>query len=230
MSDLPPSNVQDPNLLPREIIETQSKPNASVIWLHGLGADGHDFTPIVAELKKSSTLNIRFIFPHAPKIPVTINGGAVMPAWYDILSMSIDREIDMPQINLSTQKVQALITNEIVSGIPSERIIVAGFSQGGAVAFQAALTYETKLGGLLAMSTYIATQTSLQITPANEDINTLIQHGTQDPVVPEILGQRSFAFLKEHKIPVQYLTYSMGHSVAAEQINDIDEWLFERLK
>ncbi|WP_371376523.1 alpha/beta hydrolase [Thalassotalea aquiviva] len=201
---------------------------ASVIWLHGLGADGHDFEPIVPELKLAESLPIRFVFPHSPKIPVTINGGMVMPAWYDILDMSIERKVDSEQLVQSAEAVQALIEREIERGIPSDRIIIAGFSQGGAVGYQAALTFHKPLAGLLAMSTYFATKDSIVIAEQNKDLNIAIMHGSQDPVVSPMLGEQAKAELEKLGFTPSYQTYPMPHSVCLEQVLEIGKWLEQR--
>ena len=217
-------------MLPFEIVETSKTPDACVIWLHGLGANGHDFVPIVPELRQISAMNVRFIFPHAPARPVTVNGGMMMPAWFDIYSMDIDRKIDVPQIKKSSETVHYFIDQAIADGISSDRIILAGFSQGGAVVFHAALTYPKPLGGLLAMSTYFATESHIEIEAANAKIKTLIQHGTADPVVPEVLGQKSTQTLQNLNFEPKYLTYPMEHNVIPDQIHDIDHWLADCLK
>ena len=210
-------------------VEPITDANASVIWLHGLGANGHDFEPIVPELNLPKSLAIRFIFPHSPSIPVTINGGMTMPAWYDILDMSIERKVDLKHLNESASAVQALIDREIQRGIKAERIILAGFSQGGAVAYQAALTYGQSLGGLLAMSTYFATKDSILINDSNKGINISIMHGSEDPVVAPILGEQAVDNLKDKGFQPSYKQYPMPHSVCAEQIADISTWLQQRL-
>jgi len=194
-------------------IEPQIPANASVIWLHGLGADGYDFEPIAKELDLPDSLAIRFIFPHAPSIPVTINNGMVMPAWYDVLGMAIDEKIDIEGIRVSAEKINQLISREITRGIQSQRIIVAGFSQGGAVAYECALSYPQKLGGLLALSTYFASYNDLDC------------HGIEDPVVPEFLGQRAIKRLKAKGYNPSYTSYPMQHSVCVEEIDDISIWL-----
>jgi len=171
--------------------------NASIIWLHGLGADGNDFAPLVPQLPLPESFGIRFIFPHAPSIPVSINNGYVMPAWYDIKEMDIDRHVDEEQLLQSAAWVHALIDRELGRGIDSRRIIVAGFSQGGAVSFEAALTYAKPLAGIMALSTYFATAESVEVSPVQKDIPIMICHGTMDPVVPESLGQKSMAPLQE---------------------------------
>ena len=209
-------------------IEPSAQATASVIWLHGLGASGHDFEPIVPELQLPADLAVRFIFPHAPQIPVTVNGGMVMPAWYDILAMDIDRKVDEAGVLASADAVDALIEREIARGIPSERIIIAGFSQGGAVAYQAALRHPQPLAGLLTLSTYMA----MPVTPsnANASLPVMICHGSMDPMVPEQLGQRAAATLTELGYTPQYKSYPMEHMVCLEQIRDIGQWLTERLK
>jgi phospholipase/carboxylesterase len=212
-------------LLPAIEHETNNTPDASVIWLHGLGADGNNFAPIVPELALPGDLSIRFIFPHAPKIPVTVNGGLVMPAWYDILEMEIDRKVDTEQLLASAQAIEAFIDNELNRGINSQRIIIAGFSQGGAVAYQVALSHAKPLGGLLAMSTYFATSSSIKHSEANSTLPIEIQHGTYDPVVPEPLGQNAANQLINDGYSVNYRTYPIEHGVCPQQIEDISEWL-----
>ncbi|MCO7223174.1 alpha/beta hydrolase [Pleionea sp. CnH1-48] len=211
--------------LPCVEVETQSDVTASVIWLHGLGADGHDFEPIVPELRLPASLGARFVFPHAPTIPVTINGGMVMRAWYDILSMSIEREIDEEQILKSSAAITQLIEREIERGIDSKRIVLAGFSQGGAVAYQTALSYDKPLAGLMTMSTYFATKDTIQVNPANQSLPIHVFHGTADPVVPEILGQQAVQTLQELNFKPAYKTYPMQHAVCPPQIADISQWL-----
>ena len=208
-------------------IEPSAQATASVIWLHGLGASGHDFEPIVPELQLPADLPVRFVFPHAPQIPVTVNGGLVMPAWYDILAMDIDRKVDEAGVLASADAVDALIEREIARGIPSERIIIAGFSQGGAVAYQAALRHPKPLAGLLTLSTYMA----MPVSPseANASLPVMICHGSMDPMVPEQLGQRAAATLTELGYTPQYKSYPMEHMVCLEQIRDIGQWIAQRL-
>lgn len=204
-------------------IEPAGDATATVIWLHGLGASGHDFEPIVPELQLPTALPVRFVFPHAPDIPVTVNGGMVMPAWYDILAMDIDRKVDETGVLASADAVDALIEREIQRGIPAHRIVIAGFSQGGAVAYQAALRYPQKLAGLLTLSTYMA----MPVTPsaANASLPVMICHGSQDPMVPEVLGRRAADTLTAMGFAPEYLTYLMEHMVCLEQIRDIGQWL-----
>lgn len=207
-------------------IEIESGPsiNSAIIWLHGLGADGNDFVPLVPQLNLPHGTSTRFIFPHAPSIPVTINGGYVMPAWYDILEMSIDREVDVVQLEKSAAEVEKLIAREIERGIDSRRILLAGFSQGGAVVYQAALSSSRPLGGVLVLSSYFATSETLQANPINKHLPILIQHGTQDTVVPEILGRRAYDLLHQRGYDVSYEHYPMGHTLCPQQIVAISQW------
>ena len=210
-------------------LEVETNPQiaatAAVIWLHGLGADGHDFASLVPELQLPKTSNIRFIFPHAPSIAVTINGGYVMPAWYDILEMSLDRKVDAEQLRASARQIHALIEREISRGIASTHIILAGFSQGGAVVYEAALSFTKPLGGLLALSTYFATSETIVFSAVNKIIPILIQHGSEDSVVSEVLGQRAYGLLRERGYEAAYESYLMEHSLCAEQIVAISHWL-----
>ncbi|MCK6264637.1 alpha/beta hydrolase fold domain-containing protein [Vibrio sp. ZSDE26] len=215
--------------LPSVDIGPTSNATASVIWLHGLGADGHDFEPIARALNLPKSLAVRFIFPHSPSIPVTINGGMVMPAWYDILDMSIERKVDVQQLNESANAIQALIDREVERGIEPSRIILAGFSQGGAVAYQAALSYRQPLAGLLAMSTYFATKDSIQIHDSNKSMNIAIMHGSLDPVVVPQLGVQAVEALEKKGFTPSFQQYAMEHCVCEEQIADISAWIQERL-
>ena len=202
---------------------------ASVIWLHGLGADGSDFASVVPQLELAESYGIRFVFPHAPSIPVSINNGYMMPAWYDIFSFDVDRDLDDGQLLESARKIQDLVDREIERGVDSRRIILAGFSQGGAVAYHAALSYPEPLGGILALSTYFATASLLKISPNNLRIPILICHGTHDSVVPEVLGKRSEATLQSLGLNPEYRTYNMEHSASLEELADISAWLQRHL-
>ena len=213
------------NYLPCVEVEPQNPADATVIWLHGLGADGHDFEPIVPELKFPDNAAIRFIFPHAPSMPVTINNGMVMPAWYDILELSLDKKVDEKQLLASSQAIAVLIDKEISRGIDSARIVIAGFSQGGAVGYHTALTYTKPLAGLIAMSTYFATSASIVPSKENKSLPIQIYHGRMDPVVSEPLGKIAHKALKVLGYNVSYETYAMQHSVCAEEINDISRWI-----
>jgi phospholipase/carboxylesterase len=213
------------DFLPCVEIEPSGRARSAVIWLHGLGANGHDFEPIVPELRLPEAAAIRFVFPHAPAIAVTINGGMHMPAWYDIFELSINRRVDEVQLRKSAQAVCALIDRELERGIDSRRIVVAGFSQGGAVAYEAALCYPKPLAGLLGLSSYFATAESIVPAPANQELPIQIYHGTQDPVVPEDLGHRSYQTFLAMGHPAHYKTYPIGHNVCLEEIEDISSWL-----
>jgi phospholipase/carboxylesterase len=213
------------SLLPCIVKEPKEAADAAVIWLHGLGADGNDFVPIIPELNLPDSMAVRFVFPNAPSIPVTINGGYVMPAWYDITAMDIDRTIDTQQLVASAERVRALIGQEVDRGIPSERIVLAGFSQGGAVAYQTALTHMFPLAGLLCLSTYFATGDTLTPNTANRRIPIKVCHGTQDPMVPVELGKRADRRLTDMGYAVDYREYPMGHEVCAAEIADISRWL-----
>lgn len=201
------------------------KIDRSVIWLHGLGASGHDFEPVVPQLGLSQNMAVRFLFPHAPQRPVTINGGMVMPAWYDILEMSLERKVDIAQIEESSQQIHDLISREIQRGVKPEHIVIAGFSQGGAVAYHVALGYPQRLAGLMALSTYLATNNNLDYSAANKDMPILIEHGTQDPVVPVILGEQAKQLLTTKGYNVKYHSYPMAHQVCMPQIQAIGQWL-----
>ena len=217
------------SILPHIEQETTATPDSAVIWLHGLGADGNDFAPIVPQLRLPTELGVRFIFPHAPSIPVTVNGGYVMPAWYDIFHMDIDRKIDTTQLLASAAAISLLIDREIGRGISSSRIVLAGFSQGGAVAYQTALSDSRPLAGLLAMSTYFATADTIELSRENRDLPIEIHHGSYDPVVPEQLGKKAEMLLADKGYPVRYRTYPMEHAVCPQQIGDIGDWLVELL-
>lgn len=211
--------------LPCVEIEPATRADAAVIWLHGLGASGHDFEPIVPELNLPASMAVRFVFPHAPEMPVTINGGWVMPAWYDILAMDLERVVDEQQLQASADAVTRLIEREIARGIDSRRIVLAGFSQGGAVAYQAALSFDRPLGGLMALSTYFATHASLQPHPANRALPIHLFHGSHDPVVQEQMGLLALERLRAMGYQPGYSSYPMEHEVCWQEIGDISGWL-----
>jgi len=210
-------------------IDTNNNPDAAVILLHGLGASGEDFIPIVQALRLPPNAGIRFIFPHAPEIPVTINGGMIMPAWYDILEMGLDRKVDHAQIQESANAVCEIVEREISRGISSNRIIIAGFSQGGAVGYEVALSSHHPLGGLIAMSTYFATADNIAISPVNEKLPIHIYHGTADPVVPEVLGQKAKEQLESMGYVPSYTTYPIDHTICLDEIENIGKFLQEVL-
>lgn len=212
-------------LLPHITVETGAEPNASVIWLHGLGASGHDFESIVPHLKLPESLPVRFIFPHAPEIPVTVNGGYIMPAWYDILEMGLERKIDVAQIQQSSEAVTALIEQERQRGIPSERIVLAGFSQGGAVVYHCALQHPEPLAGVLALSTYFATADQVSVHSANQALPIHVFHGTLDDVVFESMGLKALELLKNKQLSPSYQTYPIRHEICLEEVRDISTTL-----
>lgn len=215
------------NVLPSIEITPTQEPIGSIIWLHGLGADGNDFAPIVPELNLQQTYPMRFIFPHAPERPVTINNGYVMRAWYDIISLSIDHRADQEGIKESVLQVQALIEQEEKKGISTENIILAGFSQGAVIALHTGLTLPKKLRGILALSGYLPQASTVlsHATPANKQVPIFIGHGTQDMVVPYFLGEALHKQLKQEGYPVTWKDYPMSHSVCAEEIRDIANWI-----
>lgn len=216
----------------KQLLETievnpQTTPIASVIWLHGLGADGNDFLPIIDEMNLPHDLPVRFIFPNAPLMPVTINNGYVMRAWYDIVSLEIDNHADHSGISRSTEQLQHLINNEVARGVPTEKIILAGFSQGAVIALTTGLTYPKPLAGILALSGYLpfADKIFQNASINNKNTPIFLAHGTQDPVVPFFLGQSTQQLLAQHHYPVSWHSYPMPHSVCMEEISDIKNWL-----
>lgn len=214
------------SLLPAVELEWPKGPSvtASVIWLHGLGADGNDFAPIVPQLNLPAGVGVRFIFPHAPSIPVTINNGFVMPAWYDIKSLDGGRHVDTEQIEQSAGWVHDLIDREIERGVPAERIVVAGFSQGGAITYQAALSYPQRLAGMMLLSTYFPTAETVVLNEVQAKLPALICHGSLDPVVVEELGLAGKAKLETLGFEPEYKSYPMEHAVCPQEIVDIGEW------
>ena len=199
----------------------------SVIWLHGLGADGSDFVPIVPELQLPADMPLRFIFPNAREIPITINNGYVMRAWYDIVSMNIDQRADHQGIITSVESVNRLIEKEIERGIPAEKIVVGGFSQGAVIALSTGLQYPQRLGGILALSGYLPHPEHVftHASKTNQSIPIFLAHGTQDPVVPYILGEKVHSLLTQHSYKVNWHPYAMPHSVCSEEITDLGNWL-----
>jgi phospholipase/carboxylesterase len=215
------------------VIETGvHAPDAAVIWLHGLGADGHDFEPIIPELRLDPGINIRFVFPHAPMMPVTINQGFVMRAWFDIRTADIGAEVDEKGILASAKLVNDLIETEIDNGIAPERIVLAGFSQGGAIVLQAGLRYPKRLGGIIALSAFLPLADSLQSekSDANAALPIFLAHGSEDPVVPVDLGYRAQKVLEREGYEVEWHEYrGMAHSVSEQEIFHLAEWLEQLL-
>lgn len=219
MSTLPPLETIQ--------LDSASNPTASVIWLHGLGADGTDFVPIVQELDLSGCPAIRFIFPHAPTMPVTINGGYRMRAWYDILGNDLAKREDESGVRASQAAIADLIAQEEARGIAPERIVLAGFSQGGAMTLHTGLRYPKRLAGLLCLSGYLPIHTTLagERHPSNQTTPLFIAHGRDDQVVRLELAQKSRDLLQMLGYAVEWKDYAMPHSVCAEEIDDIGNWL-----
>lgn len=208
-------------------IETAPNPTASVIWLHGLGADGSDFVPIVRELDLTGCPAIRFVFPHAPTMPVTINNGYVMRAWYDILGVDLAKREDEAGLRKSQELVERLIAQEKSRGIAADRIVLAGFSQGCAMTLQTGLRHPEKLAGLLCLSGYLPIHATVpdERHSANHDTPIFLAHGRGDPVIPIDRAERSRDILKELGYQVEWHEYMMPHSVCAEEIEDIGAWM-----
>jgi phospholipase/carboxylesterase len=211
--------------------ETGPSPAWSVVWLHGLGADGNDFVPILPELVRRGWPAIRFVFPHAPTRPVTINGGMRMRAWYDIVEADLRNRADLRGVRESVAQVEALLARETGRGIPAARIVLAGFSQGGAVALAAGLARSEPLAGLVALSSYLpglGGPDAPQPAPAARAQPLFMAHGTLDPVVPVFAGQASAQSLQADGMRVDWHAYPMAHQVCAEEIRDLGDWLSAR--
>ena len=221
----------DTKLLERIEIETAPSPSAAVIWMHGLGADGNDFKPIVPELALPASLGVRFIFPHAPVRPVTLNNGMAMRAWYDILELGGGKE-DGEGLRASQFAVEALIAREESRGVAAGRIVLAGFSQGGAIAFQAGLRHPRRLAGIMALSTYLPLAGTLEAErhAANRDLPIFMAHGSADPMISIGRAGQSRKMLEALGYPVEWHEYPMPHSVCPEEIADISGWLVKLLK
>ena len=217
--------------LPCAEVEPQGEARASVIWLHGLGADGHDFEGAVPMLGLDPALGLRFVFPHAPERPVTINGGMRMRAWYDILAMELERKVDEQAVLESSAALDSLIEREVARGVPTERIIVAGFSQGGAIAVHCALRHPRALAGLIALSTYRVRFESLaaEAHAANASLPIFQAHGSYDPMVPLAAGEGLRDSLREHGLEVEWSAYPMPHAVLPEELEAIGQWITARL-
>ena len=213
-------------------LNTGAEPKGSVIWMHGLGADCWDFVPVVKELGLPADLPLRFIFPQAPSRPITINNGQVMPGWYDISMGELQRKPDEAGVRQSQAAIEQLIAREIERGIATDKIILAGFSQGGAIALQTGLRSRHTLGGIMALSTYLTLEDSLasEATIANANIAILMAHGTQDPLIPLSLAMSSRAKMEARGYKIEWREYPMPHSVCIEEIEDIGVWLQARFK
>ena len=218
------------NTLPHITLETGPSPQHVIIWLHGLGASGDDFVSIAEQI--NLPLAVRYIFPHAPMRPVTINGGAVMPAWYDIAASNIGTLQDKAGMQASQTAIEILIAQEKQRGIQAKNIFLAGYSQGGAVVLHTGLRHAEKLGGILALSTYLPLAESLadEATAHARQSPIFMAHGTRDTVVSFSFGKMSATKLREHGCEVEWHEYDMPHSVCAEEVSDIEAWLTRQLK
>jgi phospholipase/carboxylesterase len=208
-------------------IETAASPTCSVIWMHGLGADGHDFVDIVPELGLPARPGIRFVFPHAPMRPVTINAGYVMRAWYDIRDDGGTRREDPAGVRASQKSIEALLEREKVRGVPARSIVLAGFSQGGAMALHTALRYGERLAGIMALSCSLPLADTLgaEASPANRDVPIFMAHGTHDPMIPMARAMRAREVLSGLGYRLEWHEYAMPHSVCLEEVRDISAWL-----
>ena len=217
-------------VLPHIALETGKSPQHSIIWLHGLGADGEDFVPIAEEM--ALPVAVRYLFPHAPKRPVTINGGFIMRAWYDIAAAAIDAQQDAAGIRAAQASIEALIAQEMQRGIAPGNIYLAGFSQGGAIALHTGLRSPQPLGGIIALSTYLllAEMLAHEASAAAQSTPIFMAHGRSDPVVPYALGKTSAERLRELGYQPEWHEYAMQHSVCMEEVRDIAAWLTHRLE
>ena len=208
-------------------IETGRDPAASVLWLHGLGADGHDFEPIVPELVKPGDPPIRFVFPHAPVRPVTLNAGYAMRAWYDIIGLDRQARQDEVGIREADSAIRSLIERENERGVPASRIVLAGFSQGGAMALYSGTRLKEKLAGIMGLSCYMlmASTFAAARSEANRSTPIFLAHGTYDPVVAPQLGEETRGLLESAGYPVEWHAYPMPHSVSPDEVADIARWL-----
>ncbi len=207
-------------------INPVGKPRSTIIWLHGLGADGNDFVPIVEQLRLPSDLALRFVFPNAPGMPISINQGYVMPAWYDIHAADLTARVDQQGIQRSTDYLQSLLKQEQENGVPAERIIVAGFSQGGLIALTAALNYSEKLLGVMALSTFLPLEME---SPGYHELEIFQAHGRMDDVVPYSAALDTRYRLEQFGHQVAWHEYVMAHSVSISEITDIRDWLLARM-
>jgi phospholipase/carboxylesterase len=216
-------------ILPNITMDTGNNPKHSIIWLHGLGADGQDFVPIVEEIHLPVT--VRYIFPHAPHRPVTINGGFVMRAWYDIVSDDIGARQDAEGVRVSQTQIEALIAQEVARGIKPDNIFLAGFSQGGVVALHTAIRQNVKLAGVLVLSAYLplADKLASEATPISQQTPIFMAHGRNDPIVPCTMGMASRAALLASGYQVDWHDYPMEHTVSAQELRDIQFWLSRQI-
>ncbi|MFT6779751.1 MAG: phospholipase/carboxylesterase [Paraglaciecola sp.] len=218
--------------LPFVEVNPENKIKATVIWLHGLGDSGNGFSPIVPDLKLPDELGIRFVFPHAPTRPVTINNGMSMRAWYDITSLDFNNRADSQGVKESSNLVAALIEQEIARGIPANKIVLAGFSQGGVIALNLGIRFEKSLAGIMSMSSYMSEPEKLTVEAhsANKNTPIFVAHGTHDEVVPIFMGNTAFKVLESNGYQATWHEYPMQHNVCIQQLNDISSWLQHQLR
>lgn len=230
MTEQSSASQQAPALLQTVELSTGPEPRWSVIWLHGLGADGHDFEPVVPHLGLDGGEAVRFVFPHAQRRPVTINQGMVMRAWYDIAGINLRRDQDQAGIGQSAAQIDALLEREESRGVPAERCILAGFSQGGAMALHVGLRYPRRLAGLIALSCYLLSAERLEAEHRGEaeSLPIFAGHGQMDPVVPFPLGEDAASRLRDMGHPVTWRAYPIQHAVSAEEIADIGRFIRDR--
>ena len=212
-------------------VETGKNPSAAIIWMHGLGADGYDFVDVPPVLRLPDSLTVRFVFPHAPMQPVTINGGMVMRAWYDVRHDAGARREDEPGVRASQQRIEALIAREKARGVPASRLVLAGFSQGGAMALHTGVRHGERLAGIMALSCFLplADRVAAEGSATNRDVPIFLAHGTHDPVIPLARARQAHEALTRLGYPVEWHEYPMPHSVCDAEIRDIGAWLTRRL-
>jgi len=220
-----------PDLLRAVEIETGGTVRSAIVWMHGLGADGHDFEPIVPHLGLKDRGG-RFVFPHAPRRAVTINGGLLMPAWFDVRSQDFGADIDAPGIRASVVQVEGLIAREKERGVPAGRILLAGFSQGGVIALCTALRHPERLAGVLGLSTFLPAEALIEgdLSSANAGLPVFMGHGDEDPMIPIEWAEAARDRLQTLGYPVTWKSYPMAHQVCAEEIADLGAWIRERLR
>lgn len=220
-----------PSLLPHVLAGEIENPQLTIIWMHGLGADGHDFAPIVPQLERQLKARVKFIFPHAPVRPFTLNNGMLMPAWYDIKSLGTTRDVSMDDMEDSRKQIEAFIASEQQKGMRSDQILLVGFSQGGAVAFHIGLRHSAPLAGIIALSGYIPVpcETGSTYPASHASLPILVCHGTRDQVVPPVLAEKALEHLKAQGLSHTFKSYEMEHSVCPEEIDDIATFINQLL-
>ena len=219
-------------LLPAVVVDTGPSPDASVIWLHGLGDTGHGWSQAVPELALPSTLGVRFLFPHAPSMPVTINQGYVMPAWYDLRAADVNARADVPGVRASRERIEALIAAERARGVPASRIVLAGFSQGGVIALYAGLRHAERLAGIVGLSTYLVDPAALvtEASAANRDVPILMAHGTEDPVIRYEWAEASRRALEQAGWKVEWHAYRMEHGATQDEMRKVGAFVVRVLQ